>query len=299
MVKKPHAEEPAGEETTQEGSLPAISQGEQGEVTTTAAAVADEYLLPNDFDWPWVWAIRDGTYLDWGRHIRQFDPELTFKILCSHTTMPVEIIPKKLYLADADGIHNVPRMQQLKITGVLNMAASHKYFRKTETILKKQGISYQGIAAEDSPEYPLLHLHMEEAFAAIDTMTQDGGRCVVNCVMGKNRSVLVVASYYMLHQQVPVLDTLKHIRLQRGNCALVNEGFQEQLVALARRHKLLGGRPGTQDNSFVREMAPPRTQKWRTTRANIQRAVTPAKEQQRPLWKRHSLFKNPFSSSSS
>ena len=253
----------------------------------------NKYYLPQTNDWPWVWAIRDGTYLDWGRYIRGFDHSLAAQLVCAHTNLPVEIIPHKLYLSDAEGIHNTARLKHLKITGVLNMAdtpSNHKLFKKTNKILQQQGISYHGIAAEDQTGYPLLYLHMDEAFATIDRVVaqKNGkGRCVVNCAMGKNRSVLIVAAYAMLHDQTPVLDTLRHIRYQRGNGALVNESFQEQLVALARHEKLLGGKPGTNEDSICRVAAPHRTVEWQTNERGVERALQAhARALQDPLWKR-------------
>ena len=279
---------PKDTEEAQDGS-----SSQHDEAATTIINHANQYYLPQNNDWPWVWAMRDGTYLDWGRFIRGFDHQLAAQLVCAHTNLPVEIIPHKLYLSDAEGIHNTARLKHLKITGVLNMAetpANHKLFKKTPKILQQQGISYHGIAAEDQTDYPLLYLHMDQAFAIIDKVLaqKNGkGRCVVNCAMGKNRSVLIVAAYAMLHDKTPVLDTLKHIRYQRGNGALVNEGFQEQLVALARHHHLLGGKPGTHEDSICRTAAPPRTEEWRTSEERVERALrVHAKALQDPFWKR-------------
>lgn len=83
--------------------------------------------------------------------------------------------------------------------------------------------------------YNLLQNDWGEAYEFIQSSTKDGrGKCVVHCVAGINRSGLIVSAYYMLTKRVPVLETVNHVRLQRGNVALCNEGFQQQLVAMAR-----------------------------------------------------------------
>lgn len=121
-------------------------------------------------------------------------------------------------------------------------------------------------------DYPMLENHWDEALAFIQESTssrgpQPAGKVVVHCVAGMNRSVLIVAAYYTLTTQTPILGTVTHIRKQRGNCALRNEEFQEQLVALARRYDLLGPAPGTH-GSVVAQVAPPKPAKHRWSGEN-------------------------------
>ena len=130
------------------------------------------------------------------------------------------------------------------------------------TVVLFEDIAYQRIDADDEFDYPLLHNHWYEVKRFIDSTTlgknnEEKGKCVVHCVAGMNRSALVVASYHMVTTQTPVLETVKHVRKQRGNVALQNEGFQEQLVALARQENLLGACPGSKE-SFIKESPPPR-----------------------------------------
>jgi Dual specificity phosphatase, catalytic domain len=68
---------------------------------------------------------------------------------------------------------------------------------------------------------------------------------LIHCVAGQNRSVLIAAVEYMLQTQSTVLETMLHIRRTRGSIALHNTSFQEELVQMARHHKLLGPAPGT------------------------------------------------------
>lgn len=70
--------------------------------------------------------------------------------------------------------------------------------------------------------------------------------CVCVCVddTGWNRSGTIAAAEKMLSGSVSVLEAVKCVRRARGNLAVSNESFQEQLVALARREGLLGPTPG-------------------------------------------------------
>jgi hypothetical protein len=69
----------------------------------------------------------------------------------------------------------------------------------------------------------------------------------------------------MLTTQTPVLETVKHNRKQRGNVALCNAGFQQQLVAMARQQTLLGAKPGTEE-SIIKHVPSPFENDWSTAK---------------------------------
>ena len=215
-------------------------------------------------DWPWVWGLRDAEWLDW--KIGLTNEEIQSEAL-RQIDLPVPITDN-LYLGDARSVETVSRLKDLGITAVLNMAGPVALRRKTIEAYKKHGIQYKRIDAEDEIEYPLLEKHCEEAFDFIEkTTTKDdadgkkAGKCVVHCRAGMNRSGLVAAAYYMMTTQTHVLETVKHVRKQRGNVALSNEGFQQQLVAMARKNNLLGPRPGTEE-SIIKGVPPPVENDW-------------------------------------
>ena len=199
----------------------------------------------NPEDWPWVWALRDTSVLDWKRGLT--DNEIQAQIL-HQQRLPVEILPGKEYLGNAQSIPNTEDLQELGITAVLNMAGPMALQKEQQKALKDCGITYLPIIAKDEDAYPLLDKHWEEAYyiicASVGSQTEAISAASKKCVAGINRSVLIVCAYYMLVTKTLVLETAKHVRRQRGNVALCNEGFQEQLVALARQHNLLGNQPG-------------------------------------------------------
>mmetsp|Transcript_110563 Transcript_110563/g.165512 ORF Transcript_110563/g.165512 Transcript_110563/m.165512 type:complete len:236 (-) Transcript_110563:191-898(-) len=215
-------------------------------------------------DWPWVWALRDGSILDW-KHAMQSDDEIQAQAK-RQQKLPVQIAGT-LFLGNAASIQNVTLLEALEITAVLNMAGPIALPSNTIKALRSRGIEYKRIDAEDEYEYPLLENHLQEAMAFIKSATKGKGKCVVHCVAGMNRSGLIVAAYHMLTTQTPVLETVKHIRKHRGNVALQNEGFQEQLVALARQENLLGAMPGTEE-SFIKKLPPADWREERKKRPN-------------------------------
>ena len=217
---------------------------------------------PCDRDWPFIWALRDGEYIDWKRMYRysQNPQEEMAAHLSQQLRMPVEI-SDQLYLGNAQCLLH-PDKYQLKlrgITGILHMAGGNNVVTTRHIrALKKSGIDYYSIAAHDQVDYPLLYHHWEEAYAILQTLSKNkNAKVLVTCFQGINRSCLVMAAYYMLTSGTTVLDAMRHIRHQRGNVALGNQGFQEQLVAFARHHDLLGPPPG-HPHSFVLKSAPHR-----------------------------------------
>lgn len=167
--------------------------------------------------------------------------------------LPVEIMPH-LFLSDARRAHDVELLGRLGITHVFNVAGapaagpSHAY--------AAAGITACNVNADDEEGYRMLAQHLAEAQAFVEAARGSGGKCVVHCVAGINRSGVLAAACLMLHHRIPVLDAVAQCRRARGNCFLWNNTFQEELVALARVESLLGPAPGAA-GCRVTAVAPP------------------------------------------
>mmetsp|Transcript_39927 Transcript_39927/g.116518 ORF Transcript_39927/g.116518 Transcript_39927/m.116518 type:complete len:115 (+) Transcript_39927:383-727(+) len=91
----------------------------------------------------------------------------------------------------------------------------------------------------------MLPYHLPTAAQFFARAKAASGRCLVHCVAGINRSGVLAASELMIHQRLPVLEAVKHMKAARG-IVLQNESFQVQLVALARTEGLLGLEPSAE-----------------------------------------------------
>ena len=89
----------------------------------------------------------------------------------------------------------------------------------------------------------MLENHLEECRAFIQQCRDAGGKCVVHCQAGANRSGVIVAAEIMLTEQKTVIETVCHCRKRRGDTLLCNESFVKDLVQLARKQNLLGPKP--------------------------------------------------------
>eukprot|EP00961_Rhodomonas_salina_P257222 3476236-Rhodomonas_salina.1 len=133
------------------------------------------------------------------------------------------------------------------ITHVLNVAGPEGAPKCSETYAEAQ-ILYRMIDARDRDGYPVLMRHLAEARDFIGSARAGGGRCMVYCMTGYDLSGVIVAADKMLNERMSVLQTLAHCRRQRGNTFLTSEGFQEQLLAVARSQNLLGNKPGSPES---------------------------------------------------
>lgn len=207
-----------------------------------------KYRYNEATDWPYVWALRDGSVLDWkvGLNAEQVMEQQRAQI-----DLPVEITPTR-YLGNCQCAHDLQKLQTLNIRRVLNMAGPTATPSAVVDAYAANGIAYKVICAQDEEDYPLMDKHWEEAHAFINQGNNDGNKekVLVHCVAGHNRSALVVAARVLVTNNddatTNVIDAVRHLRKQRGNVALQNGGFQEQLVAFARHHNCLGPAPVAQ-----------------------------------------------------
>ncbi len=141
-----------------------------------------------------------------------------------------------LYLGDYNDAENIAHLRRLGITHVLNCAA----FRTLggSPYPPETGIlGYVEFKADDSEMYDMLQ-HFPRAKAFIDEAKLKGGKVLVHCAMGINRSALICAAYIIADKKMKLLDVVKHLKSRR-KIVLSNKGFRLQLVRFARQKGLL------------------------------------------------------------
>lgn len=207
-----------------------------GNLVTITAETGLYETVPQD--WPWIWAIRNPEVLDWKKNLTRSETLSVALQQAEITSAPLSV-SASLYLGSSQGVQNVTTLQNMGITHVLNMAGPLAAGPVKE--YARAGITYHEINAEDEEGYPLLGRHWEEArnFLGQETMR----KCVVHCHAGINRSATIVAACLLMNEKSSLLQAVQRIRKARGNMALSNESFQEQVVALARLQNALGKMP--------------------------------------------------------
>lgn len=153
---------------------------------------------------------------------------------------PAELLDH-LFIGNRQDAHNLCLLKRLGITHVLNCAMYTDYeeedLGKESPYGAETNIQYLGFDARDNEGYPIL-IHFAAARTFIDQAKHAGGRVLVHCELGINRSGALCVAYLMVEQNLPILQALRQIKLQR-RALLCNEGFQKQLIQFARDRQLL------------------------------------------------------------
>ena len=210
-------------------------------------------------DWPWVWAIRTPGILN-NEQADEDNNNAMIRGRGYNRRAPVQILDH-LFIGSRECVKEIRTLQKYGITHILNMTGPNSFV--PVKAIHKAGIQYLEIEAQDAEDYPLLKLHWDEAKSFLEQARKaKGGKCLVHCGAGLNRSGLIVAAEAMLWQQRSVLEVVRDLRRARGTSALSTEYFQEQLVALARCHDLLGPPPGEKDS--IVKLKPPKQKSYQT-----------------------------------
>ena len=201
-------------------------------------------------DVPWILGLRDV-----GDYLKGVTAEERMRL--RQKRMPVEILPH-LYLSSASAAD--PKILRLRrVTHAINAAgraarSQAAVLRKTMTVLEFEGHDIEG--------FPMLPRYFARTRQFVQTAQAQGGKVVIFCVAGINRSAVLCAAEYMVSQRVNVIDAVRHCRRCKGNVFLTNHSFQAQLVALARKERLLGPPPcissGTHEEEEEEEPQTPR-----------------------------------------
>ncbi|ELU01777.1 hypothetical protein CAPTEDRAFT_107807 [Capitella teleta] len=151
-------------------------------------------------------------------------------------TGPTQLL-EHLFIGGYKDAEDVTTLSRMRITHVLNCAA----FRKSDANFypESSGIRcYHQFYARDRHDYDILDQHFYEAKSFIDDAKLSGGRCLVHCALGVNRSGVLCIAYIMLEARLGLLEAVKLVKERRGR-VLANRGFQRQLIDFARSKGLL------------------------------------------------------------
>lgn len=166
--------------------------------------------------------------------------------------LPVEILPH-LLLGDKRSASSLSTLQEFGVTHILNVAGRYGATDNSRSL--GEGC-YMQIHAEDEEGYPMLRQHYDAASTFIREARNSGGKCLIHCQAGINRSGVIATAELMVDQRLPVVDAVKRAKSARG-ILLTNKSFQEELVAFARERGLLGQMPDDVDPAEVKAAKSP------------------------------------------
>jgi len=168
---------------------------------------------------------------DEARCVRELS-EKTRRRLRPPATLPVALLAD-LLLSDAAGVGDPSALRDAGVTCVLNLAAADTPVVDYEPF----GIRKVDVDAGDHSNYDILQ-HLPLALDLYRAAQKQGGKVVIHCVAGVNRSAAVGLALYAWLTKIPIDDAAIHLNDIRGTC-LSNVAFCRQLVRWAKRNDLL------------------------------------------------------------
>ena len=140
-----------------------------------------------------------------------------------------------LYLGGEDDARDKNQLQLNGITHVINCA---EFYCQTGPAFYRDAIQkYIGFEAEDDDDYDILQ-HFDDVHKVIEDARLSGGKALIHCLMGVNRSGALAVAYAMVYKQWGPITAAKYVKNAR-KMLLTNEEFQSQLVQFARSKDLL------------------------------------------------------------
>ena len=159
-----------------------------------------------------------------------------------------------LYIGSLVNAEDENLLKRLGITHVLNCAGTRRFDLSKSPYDPNVGVKeYIMIPAEDFEDYNIVK-HFNNAFAFIERCKKAGGKCLVHCNLGVNRSGAVCAGYLMMSDSKSLLQVIDHLKKAR-QVILTNRGFRYQLINYARARNFLD--PIIQENGFPATIPPP------------------------------------------
>ena len=141
-----------------------------------------------------------------------------------------------LYLGSQGDALDKKTLKRLGITHILNTVDG------TTGCLTYQGfysdeLKYLGFKTEDQPNYPIMD-HFDKTYKFIEDARTTGGKCLIHCMAGVNRSGALAVGYAMVHNNIGPVSATRLVIDVRG-LLLSNPGFIERLVRFAADRNLL------------------------------------------------------------
>lgn len=149
---------------------------------------------------------------------------------------------QNLYVGSAEHASDVATLRRLGITAVLNLAPGA--CEDPVDLYADSGIEYAEVEAEDFEGYPLLELHLREAAEFFDAHAPagKGGRVLVHCFAGVNRSAATAVAVLLLREHAFVGKLVERC-FEARPFILSNVSFRLALLRLAESEGLLGQPP--------------------------------------------------------
>jgi protein-tyrosine phosphatase len=134
---------------------------------------------------------------------------------------------------------NLSMLKKYKITHIINTVENNKdmhqvYASEASQIADEDSnnLKYLRFSADDDENYPIMD-HFQDVFEFIENAYKEGGRCLIHCIMGINRSGVLATAYMMIKNNIGPFAAVKRVQRKRGRL-LTNNAFISKLLIFAK-----------------------------------------------------------------
>nr|ACO12051.1 Dual specificity protein phosphatase 3 [Lepeophtheirus salmonis] len=152
------------------------------------------------------------------------------KLAANCRSISDEVFPG-IHVGDKGAAKNAFYLKKVGISHVLNTAEGTRngLVDTNAKFYKPFGINYKGLKLLDVAQTN-ISMYFQEVSDYIDEALRNGGKVLVNCMMGMSRSSTCVPAYLMLRQNMTAVEALTEVRKHRD--IRPNDGFLRQLADL-------------------------------------------------------------------
>ena len=243
---------------------------------------------------------KEECFLDDNYYLEEMRKVLS-KNLSNHRSLPqpVEVV-QDVYMGTQRHADDYVLLKKLKISHVVNCAGSrltapHDECVPAELYPEEVGIKCcLVVGALDHEDYDIAK-HFDKVISFMKLALKEGGKVLVHCNLGVNRSGAVVAAFIMVNHNMTLLKAASLLKEKR-QLVLSNKGFRRQLIDYARGNGHLD--PVTVENdgntlpSELRRSSPT-TVRFQLERNNIINfSTTSLPQTQNHLWQLKQKIRN-------
>ena len=160
------------------------------------------------------------------------------KAMAEDTGFPTSVsrLLDHLYIGGENEAKDLDLLRSIGVTHVINCAGGYVNTKTGPDFYGKE-FTYMSFNAEDETSYNIMQ-HFQPVYEFIETARLGGGKVLIHCLLGVNRSGVLAIAYCMLHGNMGPITAAMFVKKSR-NEVMINEGFQKHLVVFARERGML------------------------------------------------------------
>ena len=144
-----------------------------------------------------------------------------------------------LYIGSIEDANNLNLLKRHNVTHIIDTVENEKdkIIHLRDSHCDDSHFEYMRFSSDDNDSYPIMN-HFDDVFNFIENARKVGGKCLIHCVVGVNRSGVLATAYVMVKYNLGPFAAVKMVQKKRG-VLLTNCSFVSKLLIYAKDHGYL------------------------------------------------------------